>query len=202
MPEDYIDLEKEQEKRRVAEGFHRGERWAFEAVARDNFAYITNFVAHLLKDRDRGLELAQEAFFLACRSHKRFDPKRDLVPWLFQIARNLAYKEYNRKKGNKEVSLQETMEGSHFEPASEDVDPRRELLEQESMERIERSINKLKPKYRDVVILRVVQGLPSEKVAAALDIPVATVNTHTHRALQQLRRLAQQEGLREDEVFS
>src|SRR5690606_35104450 len=101
------------------------------------------------------------AFFLACRSHKRFDPSRDLVPWLFQIARNLAYKEFNRRKNNKEVSLQEQMEDSHYDPPDSGQSPLQMAANQEAWQRIERSLERLKPMYRDVVILRIMQGLPS-----------------------------------------
>ena len=51
------------------------------------------------------------------------------------------------------------------------------------------------------LILRIIMGVPSEKVSQLLKIPVATVNTHTHRALKELRVICGQEGLHEDEVF-
>ncbi|MGI6454131.1 MAG: RNA polymerase sigma factor [bacterium] len=186
----------------VRDGFHRGERWAFDIVARGYFSYITNFIAHLIRDRDRALELAQESFFLACRAHRQYNPSKDLVPWLFQIARNIAYKEYNVRKSGNTVSLDETMQDSAYEPVANTPNPRQQVAEQEMWNRIHKALYRMKPKYRDVLILRLIQGLPSEQVASMLNLPVATVNTHTHRALKTLRELAQKEGLREDEVFS
>ena len=59
----------------------------------------------------------------------------------------------------------------------------------------------MKPKYRDVVILRMIQALPGERVAEMLNLPLATVNTRLHRALKRLRQLARQEGIHEEEVF-
>ncbi len=186
----------------VRVGFHRGERWAFDAVAREHFAYIANFIAHLLSDRDRALDLAQEAFFLACRSHQRYDPSRKLAPWLFQIARNLAYKEMNKRSKQTIVSLDETIEETGNFPVSNMDSPTDESVKKETAQRLQRAIKRLKPEYQDVVILRIVQGLPSERVANMLDIPIATVNTRTHRALQSLRKFARHEGIREEEVFS
>ncbi len=184
----------------IGTGFQRGERWAFEAAARLYFTPVVNFIAHLLRDQDKSVDLAQEAFFLACRAHKKFDPERPLLPWLYQIARNLAYKEYNRRKKQALVSLDDEMESIQI-PATNAPNPRGSAGNRELMVRIEKAIDRLKPKYKDVLILRMIQGLPSEKVAQLLDIPVPTVNTRTFRALEQLRRLTQQEGISENELF-
>ena len=131
-----------------------------------------------------GTGVAQESFFLACRAHRQYNPSKDLVPWLFQIARNIAYKEYNVRKSGNTVSLDETMQDSAYEPVANTPNPRQQVAEQEMWNRIHKALYRMKPKYRDVLILRLIQGLPSEQVASMLNLPVATVNTHTHRALK------------------
>ncbi|HQH73484.1 MAG TPA: sigma-70 family RNA polymerase sigma factor [bacterium] len=191
-----------QTEQEISAGFHRGERWAFDAAARAYFTPLTHFVTHLLRDRDRAVDLTQEAFFLACRAHQKVDPNRPLGPWLYQIARNLAYKEYNKRVKQGAVPLDEVMDETGFSLSDETANPRGELLEKESMERIQRAMNRLKPKYRDILTLRLIQGLPSETISHLLRIPVSTVNTQTHRALKILRRYARQEGLQEEELFS
>ncbi len=186
----------------ISTGFQRGERWAFEAAARQYFAPIVNFVAHLLHDRDRAVDLTQEAFFLACRAHAKVDSTRSLGPWLFQIARNLAYKNYNQRKKEMNVSLDSIMEENDSVITVQNQSPRRETIRREIQERVQRAMNRLAPKYRDIITLRMIQGLPSERVAELLSLPVATVNTRIHRALKTLRRFARQEGLQEEEFFS
>lgn len=170
----------------VSAGFRRGERWAFEAAAKRYFAPITNFVANLLHDRDRAVDLTQEAFFLACRAHEKVDPNRSLGPWLFQIARNLAYKDHNKRKKEMSVSLDSKMEENEAILTINDPSPRKESFHREIQERIQRAMDRLNPKYRDILTLRMVQGLPSEKVAELLSLPVVTVNTRIHRALKTL----------------
>ena len=186
----------------ISAGFHRGERWAFDAAARTYFTPLTHFVTHLLRDRDRAVDLTQEAFFLACRAHRKVDPTRPLGPWLYQIARNLAYKEYNRRIKQCAVPLEETADDTGYSDPDETASPRGDLMEKEALERIHRAMNRLKPKYRDILTLRLIQGLPSETISNLLRIPVSTVNTQTHRALKILRRYARQEGLQEEELFS
>ncbi len=186
----------------ISAGFQRGERWAFDAAARSYFVPIVNFVANLLHDRDRAVDLTQEAFFLACRAHEKVDASRSLGPWLFQIARNLAYKNYNKRKKEKSVSLDGIMEENEAALTVQDISPRKESFRREMQERIRRAMERLSPKYRDIITLRMVQGLPSEHVAELMNVPVSTVNTRIHRALKALRRYARQEGVQEEELFS
>lgn len=193
--------EQQQSELEISAGFRRGERWAFEAAAKQYFFHIANFISQLLQDRDRGMELAQESFFLACRAHKQVDPSRSLAPWLFQIARNLAYKESKRRKKQNHISLHDLDPEGEIPELKVEVNPRQTTVKAEISVRIQRALERLKPSNRDILTLRMIQGLPSETVAEMLKIPIATVNTRIHRALKKLRRLARQEGLREDEVF-
>ena len=190
-------------EREISRGFQRGEAWAFEAAARTYLKSMVHFVSHLNHNRDRAVDLVQEAFFLACRAHHQVDPNRPLGPWLFQIARNMAYKEHNRLKRQPVVSMDEpNQSGNSYDPPSDTPDPRSKTEEREVMGVIKKLVDRIKPKYRDVLILRIMEGLPSEQVSRLLKIPVPTVNTRTHRALQHLRKLAQIEGVREEEWFS
>lgn len=188
----------------IARGFQHGESWAFEAAARAYFKPMVHFVCHLTHHQEeRAVDLVQEAFYLACRAHKNVDPHRSLAPWLFQIVRNLAYKEHDRLKKRREISLDNpTPDSEPHEPASHHPDPRKHYEEVELQERMNRVIDRIKPKYRDVLILRVIEGLRSEHVSKLLNIPVATVNTRTHRALQQFRKKAASEGIHEKELLS
>ncbi len=191
----YTDLE-------ISAGFCRGERWAFEAAARNYFAPVVNFTANLIHDRDRAVDLSQEAFFLACRAHGKVDPCRPLGPWLFQIARNLAYKDFNKRKKQMNVSLDQILEDADLEIKTSDPNPRRESLRKEIQVKVRGLVDRLSPKYRDIVTLRMIQGLSSDSVAELLQLPVSTVNTRIHRALKTLRKYARQEGLTEEELFS
>jgi RNA polymerase sigma-70 factor (ECF subfamily) len=186
----------------IREGFSRGERWAFEMAAREHFAAMVNYVGHLLHDREAAVELVQEAFFLACRSHHRYNPKRPLAPWLFRIARNIAYKEHNRRRKNPMIAMDDvTTDNQTYDPPAKAPSPRSQFADRETRDRLNRALNRLKPTYRDVIILRMIQGLPSETVAHLLVAPIATVNTRLYRALEQLRKYCRQEGIREEEIF-
>ena len=55
--------------------------------------------------------------------------------------------------------------------------------------RIEIAINRLRPEYRNCILLRHVDGRPYEEIAEILDLPLGTVKTYIHRARNELRIL-------------
>ena len=58
-----------------------------------------------------------------------------------------------------------------------------------SVSRIERASNRLRPEYRNCILLRHVDGRPYEEIAEILDLPLGTVKTYIHRARNELRIL-------------
>ncbi len=181
----------------MARAFRRGEIWAFRRAAEEYFGPIANFLAHLVGSSDTAEDLAQEAFFAAFRSHHTFRENAPLAPWIFRIARNLAYKELKRKERRLHSSLDEIAEVDGIELSAEEPTPRESSVAADLAERINRALSRIQPDYRDAVILRLLQGYSGEEASTLLAIPVATVNTRVHRGIRQLRIALQREGIDE-----
>lgn len=186
----------------VASAFRRGDVWAFRRAAEEFFGPITNFLAHLVGSADAAEDLAQEAFFAAFRSHRTFREGAPLAPWIFRIARNLAYQELSRQSKHHKASLSELAEKDGYEPLSEAPSPHEKSAERDLKKRINRALARLKPDFRDAVILRLVQGYSGQEAAALLGIPLATVNTRVHRGIRQLRKALRREGIDENALLS
>jgi RNA polymerase sigma-70 factor (ECF subfamily) len=193
----YLTVVRDDDFTQVTSAFRRGEVWAFRRAAEEFFGPITNFLAHLVGSVDTAQDLAQEAFFAAFRSHKSFREDAPLAPWIFRIARNLAYQELNRRRKQRKTSLDELIEKESGEPPAEDSSPHEESVEKEMKERINLALARLKPGFRDAVILRLVQGYSGQETAALLGIPLATVNTRVHRGIRELRKTLRREGIDE-----
>ncbi|MFH1740860.1 MAG: sigma-70 family RNA polymerase sigma factor [bacterium] len=179
----------------VTQAFRRGEVWAFRRAAEEYFAPITNFLVHLVSNLDTAQDLAQEAFFAAFRSHETFREGSPIAPWIFRIARNLAYKELNRRSKRPKTSLDDLAAQEGYEPRADEPSPHDESADRDLKERINRALARIKPDFRDAVILRFVQGYSGEETAALLGIPLSTVNTRVHRGIRQLRKTLKREGI-------
>ena len=193
-----LTVEQTDELTQVASAFRRGEIWAFRRAAEELFGPIANFLAHLVGSVDTAQDLAQEAFFAAFRSHRTFREGAPLAPWIFRIARNLAYQELNRRGRHPRASLDEMVERDGFEPLSEGPTPHDSSVEMDLRERISRALDRLKPDFRDAVILRMVQGYSGQETATLLGVPLATVNTRVYRGIRQLRKALRREGVDEN----
>lgn len=105
--------------------------------------------------------------------------------WLYRIARNQVVDFYRTKKP--ETSL-EKMDPEYFvAPATAQFD----LMQKMEMEGVRRALEKLKPDYQDVIIMRFVDDVSIKEVALALDKSEGAVKLLQHRAIKELKNLLQ-----------
>jgi len=160
---------------------------AYELVKRFErpvFALILRMV------RDHGLaeDLAQEAFVKAFRALDSFHLDRKFSSWVFKIAHNTAI-DYLRRSTPDEVPLETEGEGLdplETLPAPEVEGPERQAERRDLREAFEACLLRLRPDYREVLVLRFQEGLSYDEIAEICDLPMGTVKTHLHRARKQL----------------
>ncbi len=119
-------------------------------------------------------DLTQETFLRAWRFLPGLRDDSKAKSWLFTTVRREYARQFER-----------------YQPIMVEFDPERApALEQHDMETwmLQRSIQNLPAKYRDVLLLQVIGGYTGEEISAALEIPRATVNTRLFRARAKLRR--------------
>jgi RNA polymerase sigma-70 factor, ECF subfamily len=137
-------------------------------------------------------ELAQDAFVKAFGALGRFDPRWKLSSWLFKIAHNTAI-DHLRRREPPSVSLSPPeADGPDYAAALADPDapdPQRTAERRDLAREIERSMGRLRPEYREVLVLRFEEGLAYEEIAEVLALPLGTVKTHIHRARKELAAL-------------
>jgi RNA polymerase sigma-70 factor (ECF subfamily) len=73
-----------------------------------------------------------------------------------------------------------------FEPKDDSPDPERVLLDQSRREQVRRAISHLEPEFREVIVLREIEGLSYKEISSVLDIPMGTVMSRLSRARNQL----------------
>src|SRR5687767_12117198 len=168
---------------------------AFEGMVRAFQDRIFSFALRLSGNRQDAEEIAQDAFVRAYRALRTYPADRiralALQAWLYRIALNVARNRFRVKRA-RVVSFDDGGEnGEEGHRAWETPDDPRErpdsrLEEKESRAGIAALVAGLPERYRAALVLRYVEGLRLEEVAAILEQPLGTAKSNVHRAVNLL----------------
>ena len=162
---------------------------ALELFYEAYFQRIYGYVRRLLRDEHQAEDLTQDIFMHIHRSLGRYDPTRDLRPWVFTIATNKVRDFWSSRRHRetlKQVSIDEERERS-FDPESEERDPSERLESAEQSGQVARAIGELPEGLRETLLLRYYEGLSFQEIGAIIDRSEVAVRKRYSRALEVLR---------------
>jgi RNA polymerase sigma-70 factor (ECF subfamily) len=172
----------------------RGERGAFDLLVLRYQHKVIKLVARLLRDPAEAEDVAQEAFVKAYRALASFRGDSAFYTWLYRIAVNTARNAMasrQRRPLDYEAELSEG-EQTAVEARLRHTDtPEATVLSEEIRETVNRAVAALPEDLRTAIILREVEGLSYEEIAAAMDCPVGTVRSRIFRAREAIDRSLQ-----------
>ncbi len=174
-----------------------GEAWAFEQLVAERTGDIYALLFRLTEDAEEARDLTQETFLQAFRYISQFRGEADLRTWLYRIAVNQArnrWRWWKRRSRERTVSLDapasaemDATLGSQLQDRNAS-DPEQSTLAREREQVLIRALHTLSRSYREVIVLRDIEGLSYEQVAAALEISIGTVKSRLSRGRTELRR--------------
>jgi RNA polymerase sigma-70 factor (ECF subfamily) len=176
----------------IDEGMLEDARLVRRVLAGDAAAYgglvshyrdrLARYAMRMLGDRGDAEEAVQDAFVRAYRSLPRCEDPHRFGPWLFGILVNRCRTAYARRARRERVVV-------HDEPASlaASVSPAAERLEWEG--EIAWALERLDPLYREAFVLRHVEDLSYEEMAALTGAGVSALKMRVMRACDRLRAL-------------
>ena len=172
-----------------------GEFAAFSALVERHQRSLINFFYHLSWDRQAAEDCAQEVFLRVYSHRDTYEPQAKFTTFLFRIAKNLWIDRVRSiAVHGKPASLDRRSEGGLGRPLSERVAARTEspveiLSREEQQEALQRALDQLPEEQKAVVILSEIQGLKYQDIGAILEIPVGTVKSRMHTAMEKLKEL-------------
>ncbi len=143
-----------------------------------------------LSDRERALELMQETFVRAWQYVQRGEEVREIRPFLYRTLRNLIIDEYRKHKSTSlEAMVDPEGEGvEHLLPPDETNTLEAAINRFDGVRALER-LKELPDNYREVLILRYVDGLSPSEIAEEIDETENAVSVRIHRGLKKLKVL-------------
>lgn len=160
---------------------------------------VYNLLARMLRNPALAEELAQETFLKAFTHLRSFDPRYKFSNWILRIAHNAAI-DAIRRRGPQELSLDEPdpREQARFDALL--VDPKSGAaaasLEQQDVGRmLQAAMDRLRPQYRQAVVLRYQEDLSYEEISEITGWPLGTIKSYLHRARTEMAEYLRRRGL-------
>lgn len=169
-----------------------GDTRAFDMLVTKYRGRIYAMTYHLIQNETEAWDLAQEAFIKAWRALPGFKLDAGFYTWLYRIAHNVTYDWLRKKKiqGDGEFDDERTEHraaaGAETTPKG-DPAPDMALRNAELGGRIQAAIARLSPEHRQVIVLREVEGLAYEEIAAMVPCTLGTVMSRLFYARKKLQ---------------
>jgi RNA polymerase sigma-70 factor (ECF subfamily) len=170
----------------------RGDTEAFAVLVERHQKKMLNISYRMTGDYDDACDIVQEAFLAAFRAIKKFNGEAQFSTWLYRIVINHTK---NRLKQLKSLRHREQPtidnlgeEGRGYCPSCADEKcPDEQMVQQERDASVQQCISSLDNEYREVLVLRDIQGFSYEEIRDVLQIPEGTVKSRLSRARNALK---------------
>ncbi len=162
-----------------------GDRRALDDLLGRHQRRVYRFGLKMCRDPEDAKDILQETLLAVARTVKDFRGASSVSTWMYTIARSFCIKKRRRSKfaPAEEASLEARAPGLE---ARQVADPARgpdEALAGRQIEAaLEQAIGALDPMYREVLVLRDVEGLTAPEVAEVMGLTVEAVKSRLHRA--------------------
>jgi RNA polymerase sigma-70 factor (ECF subfamily) len=169
----------------------QGDTVAFGELVRRYEAKIFRLAQHVTQNREDAEDVLQETFMKAYEHLDQFQGNSKFYTWIVRIAVNQALMKLRRRKTDKSVSLDETIDTGEDtivrEIAAWDENPEQRFSREELGGILDTAVESLEPPYRSVFVLRDIEELSTEETADALGLSIPAVKSRLLRARLQLR---------------
>ena len=165
----------------------RGDEAAFAEIVGRYRNPLTNYIFRMLNDYEEAVDLAQETFVRVYFAIERYHTDYAFSTYIYRIATNLAISEIRRRKRRKLMSLtgffqNDSGEENDYHPPDKRSLPEADMLDEERKQVIARAIATLPDKYRAPIVLRDIEGLSYEEIAAVMELGLGTTKSRISRA--------------------
>jgi RNA polymerase sigma-70 factor (ECF subfamily) len=156
---------------------------SFEETMLPHMDAAHNLAKWLLRNEEDAQDVVQEAYLRAFKSFSGFHGSNGRA-WLLTIVRNTSY---TLLKKNRAVDLTTTFDEEIHAAGHESVSPATILEHSENAELIKEAMDELPVLYREILVLRHLEGLSYKEIADIAQIPPGTVMSRLSRARAELK---------------
>ena len=154
----------------------------FEEVVLPHIDAAFNYARWLTRSDADAEDVVQDAYVRALRFFSSLRSE-DARSWLLTIVRNTWYGRFPQARGANQTTVYDDI--THDRPDA-GLDPEALVMQQQAVETVRRAVQELPADFREVIVLRELEGLSYKEIAAVAGIPIGTVMSRLARARERL----------------
>ena len=155
----------------------------FNKVIESNKQNIKNIIRLITKEDNEDLE--QEVYLKIWKNSDKYQEKGSIKSWISTIARNTSL-DYLKSSYQKVFRTSTSEEFIMDSIKDNKVSPEANIINLERQKKIIAAINKLKPKFKEVIMICEINGYTYEECAKKLNCPIGTVKSRIFNAKKEL----------------
>lgn len=157
-----------------------GDHIAFEELVGHVHPRLRGFLHKMLSGSQHADDVAQDVWIDVYRDLPKLHNPEAFFPWLYRVARNRAYRLMRRR----DLPVQSLTEIDIADLSEPDVE-----FTADEVSAVYTALDQLSPEHREVLLLRFIEDMSYEDIAAVIDCPVGTVRSRIHNAKILLRKV-------------
>ncbi len=176
------------EEKPLIHTIRQGDRRAFDELYQRLYLSLRGY-AELLLSEEEAEDVVQDVFLNIWLNREKLDESQSIRAYLYRAVYNTSLNVIKRKMrtsdySNTEKELEE-LRSNYFNPDTCDII--RTLYNRELRDVIEKAIDSLPPRCREVFVLSYLEDVPSKEISVRLGVSLSTVDNHNYTALKLLR---------------
>jgi RNA polymerase sigma factor (sigma-70 family) len=173
----------------VRQAVDTGDQKAYAELMQRYKDSVFYMLLKMVNNKDDAEDLTIEAFGKAFKRLAQYTPTYAFSTWLFKIASNNAIDHLRKKKLRNNFSLDNQMKGDDgdsysFELKADVLDPEESVIKKQKIKQLRDVVDKLKPRYKDLIQYRYFEELSYEEISGKMDIPIGTVREFLYEILK------------------
>lgn len=165
----------------------QGDQAAWERIVRLHWRRVFNVAYKFVGTHDQAEDLTQDIFLKVFKSLETFDRRANFQTWLISVSRNLCIDHYRSVRKERQT-IDRDVDANELTPAAVEAGPIAALEQRDRVTLLREALASLPDTLRTAVLMRDIQELSYQDIAARLDLPEGTVKSRINRGRTELAR--------------